>query len=61
MQISGTTPSYLTVRDWEEFSEGQMFTDRDVTAAAKVCVIGETLKRELFQGESPVGQRNPPQ
>ena len=30
MQISGTTPSFLAVRDWEEFSEGQMFTDRDV-------------------------------
>ena len=56
MQISGTTPSFLAVRDYEEFSEGQMFSDRDVAAANKVCVIGETLKRELFQGESPVGQ-----
>ena len=33
-----------------------MFTDRDVVAANKVCVIGETLKRELFQDESPVGK-----
>ena len=33
-----------------------MFSDRDVLAANKVCVIGETLKRELFQGESPVGK-----
>ncbi len=56
MQISGTTPSFLAVRDYDDFSEGQMFTDRDVLAANKVCVIGETLKRELFQGESPVGR-----
>jgi ABC-type antimicrobial peptide transport system permease subunit len=55
-QISGTTPSFLVVRDWEDFSEGQMFTDRDVLNASQVCVIGETLKRELFQGESPVGK-----
>jgi len=56
MQISGTTPSFLVVRDWEDFSEGQMFTDRDVLNAAKVCVIGETLKHELFQDGSPVGK-----
>ncbi len=55
-QISGTTPSFLAVRDWEDFSEGQMFTDRDVRNSSKVCVIGETIKRELFQGESPVNK-----
>jgi len=55
-QISGTTPSYLAVRDWEDMSEGNMFTDRDVRNSSKVCVIGETLKRELFQGQSPINQ-----
>ena len=30
LQISGTTPAFLAVRDWEEMSEGEMFTDRDV-------------------------------
>jgi ABC-type antimicrobial peptide transport system permease subunit len=56
LQISGTTPSFLAVRDWEDFSEGGMFTEQDVRAASKVCVIGETLRRELFQDDSPVGQ-----
>ncbi len=56
MQISGTTPSFLVVRDWEEFSEGQMFTDFDVLKGSQSCVIGETLKRELFQDESPIGK-----
>ena len=54
--IMGTTPSFLAVRDWENLSEGDMFADRDVRSATKVCVIGETLKRELFQGESPIGK-----
>jgi len=53
-QVSGTTPSYLAVRDWEDMDEGNMFTDRDVNNVGKVCVIGQTLKRELFQGESPI-------
>ncbi|MCY2992921.1 MAG: ABC transporter permease [Planctomycetota bacterium] len=56
MQISGTTPSFLTVRDWEDFSEGEMFTEHDVRNASKVCVVGETLRRELFQDESPIGK-----
>jgi macrolide transport system ATP-binding/permease protein len=56
LQTFGTTPSYLVVRNWENLSEGEMFTDRDVRAASNVCVIGETIKRELFEDESPVGK-----
>jgi ABC-type antimicrobial peptide transport system permease subunit len=33
-----------------------MFTDRDVRNRSKVCLIGETIKREMFQGDSPVGK-----
>jgi macrolide transport system ATP-binding/permease protein len=56
MQVSGTTPSFLAVRDWQEFSEGDMFTEQDVRSMSKVCVVGETLRRELFRDESPVGK-----
>ena len=56
MSITGSTPGYLVVRDWEEMDEGEMFTERDVLSANRVCVIGRTLARELFQGESPVGK-----
>ena len=52
----GTTPAFLAVRDWEDLSEGDIFTDLDVRNQNKVCLVGETLKRELFQGESPVGK-----
>ena len=54
--MTGTTSDYLTVRDWEDLEEGNAFTDGDVQKAAKVCLIGTTLKRELFQDESPVGK-----
>ncbi len=56
MNIYGTTPAYLAVRDWDDMLEGGMFTDRDVVSGSKVCVVGTTIKRELFQGESPVGK-----
>ncbi|MGA2035062.1 MAG: ABC transporter permease [Thermoguttaceae bacterium] len=54
--IVGTTPSYFVVRDWLDLEEGDFFTDRDVRDSATVCLIGVTLKHELFQDESPVGK-----
>jgi ABC-type antimicrobial peptide transport system permease subunit len=53
--IYGCTPAYLNVQNWT-VAEGAAFTDRDVANANKVCVLGQTLVRELFQGESPVGR-----
>jgi ABC-type antimicrobial peptide transport system permease subunit len=53
--IFGTTPSYLDVREWP-IAEGNPFTDRDVRSGNKVCLLGQRLVRELFQGESPIGQ-----
>ncbi len=54
--ILGTTPSYLSVRNWDDMAEGTCFTEEDVRNAACVCLIGQTPARELFQGESPVGK-----
>ena len=52
----GTTPGYLGVRDWDELAEGEAFTDADVRDGAMACILGQTIVRELFPDESPVGQ-----
>jgi ABC-type antimicrobial peptide transport system permease subunit len=56
LYIYGTTPRFLDVRDWNEFDEGEPFSDQDVRNGSKVCLIGQTLLKELFNGESPIGK-----
>ena len=53
--IRGEGSDYLAVKDWD-IVEGAFFTDDDVTAARKVCVIGNTVLENLFDQESPVGR-----
>jgi ABC-type antimicrobial peptide transport system permease subunit len=53
--IYGSSPAYLDVQDWT-IAEGEPFTDRDVLNGNRVCVLGQTLVRELFQNEAPIGK-----
>ncbi len=54
--IYGTTSEYLDVREWSNMAEGEMFDDPSVRNASRVCVVGKTIVRELFQGASPIGK-----
>jgi ABC-type antimicrobial peptide transport system permease subunit len=54
--IDGVALSYLDVRDWHDMAEGESFTEQDVRNASKVCIVGQTIVRELFQGIPPLGQ-----
>jgi macrolide transport system ATP-binding/permease protein len=56
MYMDGTTPALLKVRDWEDLEEGEPFTEQDVRNASMSCLLGRTLVRELFRGESPLGK-----
>ena len=56
IDIHGTTPGLLRVRDWEVLAEGEPFTMQDVHDIALVCLLGQTLVHELFEDESPIGK-----
>ena len=55
--IHGSTPEYVKVQNFGTPTEGELFTDRDVQTAAAVCLIGTTVRRELFGDDvSPIGE-----
>jgi putative ABC transport system permease protein len=53
--LNGVGTGYLTVRNWQ-LRRGGFFTDRDITSAAKVCIVGHTIVENLFQTTDPVGK-----
>jgi putative ABC transport system permease protein len=53
--VSGVAPTYTFIRSWPVAS-GRFFDDGDLTATAKVAVLGATVVGELFpNGGSPIG------
>ena len=54
--IYGVSSDYFDILS-REIVSGDIFTEEDVKAARKVCVIGETIKKELFIGEDPIGHQ----
>jgi putative ABC transport system permease protein len=54
-EMTGVGDKYLTVSN-RQLRQGVFFDHRDVSSAAKVCVIGQTLVAKLFQTTSPLGQ-----
>jgi putative ABC transport system permease protein len=52
--LSGVHEDYTVVRDWE-VERGREITAADVRSAARVALIGQTVVKQLFPGEDPVG------
>jgi len=53
--ISGVTPDYLEVANWE-LADGYWMSDSDVRSATRVAVLGNTVAQNLFGDESPLGK-----
>ena len=53
-QVWGVSPDYTSIRSYN-VSEGRDLTESDMHGAAKVCLVGQTVVDNLFQGGDPVG------
>lgn len=51
--VTGSSNDWFVTGNWQ-LSSGRIFTDAEQQAGAAVCVLGETVRRELFGGA--VGQ-----
>ncbi|MCR5159311.1 MAG: ABC transporter permease [Prevotella sp.] len=51
----GESIDYLEIRQWT-IEEGECFTEEDIKKAAKVCIIGATIVKELFGTTDPIGK-----
>lgn len=54
--IYGVNRDYLEIRRYR-VENGDLFSDRDIQTAAKVCLVGKSVADELFpNGQNPVGK-----
>jgi putative ABC transport system permease protein len=51
----GVSPDYLQIKRWQ-VAEGVPFTEEQVQQSANVCLIGQTVRDQLFGSEKAVGQ-----
>ncbi len=53
--MTGVSVEYLNIRQLN-VDDGEMFTEEDIQASAKVCVVGQTIVDNLFpDGGDPIG------
>ena len=53
--VQGTTPNYFGIANWT-LASGRFFTEQELAESVPVCVIGETIRKELFgAGVDPIG------
>lgn len=56
VNIIGTTPSFLSVRDFET-DKGRFFSEVDIKRSNQVVVLGADLAEKLFGNSNPIGQQ----
>jgi len=54
--VYGVSYDYFYISS-RELESGSFFTEEDVRTAKKYCVIGETIREELFPGQDPIGRQ----
>ncbi|MEY5097304.1 MAG: hypothetical protein RJA36_23 [Pseudomonadota bacterium] len=53
--VLGSSNAWLDAGNWQ-VADGRVFSDEELRAGAAVCLVGETIRRELFGGGAVVGE-----
>jgi putative ABC transport system permease protein len=54
--VTGTSRDWFATGKWQ-IASGRIFNEAEERAGAAACVIGETVRRELFGSQDPLGQQ----
>jgi len=54
--VTGSTNRWFTIGNWR-LASGRMFSDDEQTAGGAACIIGETVRREIFGGTRGLGEQ----
>ena len=54
--VVGTTNEYFVTGNWN-LADGRTFSDDELNAGRAVCVVGQTVRQELFGVVNPIGAR----
>jgi putative ABC transport system permease protein len=54
--ITGSNNNWFKISNWK-LATGRLFEDSEIQAGSAVCVIGETVRRELFDNRSALGEQ----
>jgi putative ABC transport system permease protein len=54
--LSGSTNAFFTARDWS-IGLGRDFSLSEIKGGKSVCILGETVRQDLFGDSDPVGQK----
>lgn len=52
--VTGTNNDYFLVKDWP-LAAGRQFNDTELRTGQSSCIIGETVRKELFGAQDPIG------
>ena len=52
--VSGVDNQFFKVKNWSTES-GRQFTESEMRAGKAVCILGATVRKELFSGQNPLG------
>ena len=55
-QVTGSDNKYFRVTN-RSIRSGRQFSDSELRTGAAVCIVGETVRKKLFGGQDPLGEK----
>jgi putative ABC transport system permease protein len=55
-RVTGSTNDYFETNNWT-LADGRRFSEAEERGGAAVCLIGATVRRELFGTQAPIGEQ----